>query len=442
DAASEVVGVMESTFPWQSTEIWVPLGLNPQRHAPFFLKGIARLRPGVTIEQAEANTTQIFWNLVARWPDPPSPGSGLKMTVKPMKEWFVGSTARPLLVLLGAVGFVLLIACANVANLLLARAAGRSREIALRLALGATRRRVLRQLLTESVLLAVMGGATGLLLAWLGLRILDKLPVKEISRISEVNLSGAVMAFTAALAVATGLLFGIVPALRVYRMGIDAGLRERQKGSGTRASSRINRALIAAQLALSLVLLLGAGLLLRSFGRLISADPGFRTEGVLSMRLSLPARTNPQKALQTYEALLDRVREVPEVKAAGIVNELPFTGDSTSDGYIVEGQEPQPGGVQPQIQIRDVTPGYFESMGIPLVQGRDILQTDGEGSQLVAVIDETMARRHWPEGDAVGKRLRMTGDPPWYTIIGIVGGIKDNNLADPIEPHMYVAMAQ
>src|SRR5262249_54934739 len=184
DAASEVVGVMESTFPWQSTEIWVPLGLNPQRHAPFFLKGIARLRPGVTIEQAEANTTQIFWNLVARWPDPPSPGSGLKMTVKPMKEWFVGSTARPLLVLLGAVGFVLLIACANVANLLLARAAGRTREIALRLALGATRRRVLRQLLTESVLLALMGGTAGLLLAWVGLRTLDKLPVKEISRIS------------------------------------------------------------------------------------------------------------------------------------------------------------------------------------------------------------------------------------------------------------------
>src|SRR5262249_47985381 len=234
----------------------------------------------------------------------------------------------------------------------------------------------------------------------------------------------------------------IVPALRVYRIGIDAGLRERQKGSGTRASSRINRALVAAQLALSLVLLLGAGLLLRSFGRLISADPGFRTEGVLSMRLSLPFRTKPQKALQTYEGLLDRVREVPGVRAAGIVNELPFTGDSTSDGYIVEGHDPQPGGVQPQIQIRDVTPGYFESMGIPLIQGRDILQTDSEGSQLVAVIDDTMARRHWPEGDAVGKRLRMTGDPPWYTIVGVVGGIKDNNLADRLEPHMYRAMAQ
>src|SRR5262249_14268957 len=149
-----------------------------------------------------------------------------------------------------------------------------------------------------------------------------------------------------------------------------------------------------------------------------------------------------QKALQTYEGLLDRVRQVPGVRAAGIVNELPFTGDSTSDGYIVEGQDPQPGGVQPQIQIRDVTPGYFESMGIPLIQGRDILQTDSEGSQLVAVIDDTMARRHWPEGDAVGKRLRMTGDPPWYTIVGVVGGIKDNNLADRLEPRMYVAMAQ
>jgi putative ABC transport system permease protein len=442
DSTIEVVGVMPSTFPWQSTEIWVPVGLNPQRHAPFFLRGIARLKPGVTIAEAEADTSAIFWNLVARWPDPPQPGSGVKMVVKPLKETFVGSTEKPLFVLLGAVGFVLLIACANIANLLLARAAGRTREIALRFAMGATRHRVVRQLLTESVMLALLGGAVGMLLAWLGLRMLDKLPVQNISRISEVSLSGTVMAFTVAVAVATGLLFGIAPALRVYRIGMDAGLREGPRGSGTGPTRRMNRVLVAAQLALSLVLLVGAGLLLRSFRHLIAAHPGFQTDNVLTMRLSLPLKTDPQKAVQVYQGLLDRVCGVTGVRAAGIVNELPFTGDTTSDGYIIEGEAPQPGGVQPQIQIRDVTPGYFESMGIPLTQGRDFLQTDREGSQLVAIIDETIARSHWPAGDSIGKRLRLTGDPPWYTIVGVVGGIKDNSMAEQFEPHMYVPLAQ
>jgi putative ABC transport system permease protein len=442
DAAIEVVGIMPSTFPWQATEIWVPLGLNPQRHAPFFLAGIARLKPGVTTGQAEADNTAIFWSLVSRWTDPPQAGANLKIVVKPLKERFVGSTEKPLLVLLCAVAFVLLIACANVANLLLARAAGRTREIALRSALGATPRRLVRQLLTESVLLSVMGGAVGITLAWLGLRILNKLPVQGISRINEVSLSGTVLAFTAAVAVVTGLLFGMVPAMRVYRIGMDAGLREGQRGSVARATRRINHTLVAAQLALSLILLVGAGLLLRSFARLTAVDPGFQTENVLALRLSLPLKTGPQKAVQVFQGLVERVRGVPGVRAAGIVSGLPFTGDNNSDGYIVEGEQPDPGGIQPQVQIADATPGYFQAIGIPLVSGRDFLDTDREGTQLVAVVDETFARRHWPEGDAIGKRFRLTGDPPWYTIVGVVGGIKDNSLADQFEPHMYVPLAQ
>jgi len=442
DTAIEVVGVMPSTFPWQSTEIWVPVGLNPQRHAPFFLRGIARLKSGVTAPQAEANTTAIFLDLVSRWSDPPEAGAALKIVVQPMKETFVGSTETPLLVLLGAVGFVLLIACANVANLLLARTAGRSREIVLRFALGATRRRVLRQLLTESILLAVIGGAVGILLAWLGLRALDKLPVQGLSRINEVSLSATVLVFTAAVVLGTGLLFGIVPALRVYRIGMDAGLREGQRGCSMRATRRINRVLVAGQLAMSLVLLVGAGLLLRSFERLITANPGFQTDNVVTMRLSLPLKTDPQKAVQTFQAVVDRVRDLPGVRAAGIVSDLPFAGGGNSDGYIVEGEQPAPGGVQPQVETADVTAGYFQSMGIPLAQGRGFLDTDREGSQLVAIVDETMARRHWPGGDAIGKRFRLTGDPPWYTIVGVVGGIKDTTLADRFEPHMYVPLAQ
>ncbi|HEV8202891.1 MAG TPA: ABC transporter permease, partial [Pyrinomonadaceae bacterium] len=442
---TQVVGVMPADFKFPKLEIdlWVPLPLDTKRTAPYFFQVIGRMKPGMQVAQVQSDTTNVIQNFGWQHPDKSEhaglqEGNGPRTIVKPIKEVLLGKTEKPLLVLLAAVAFVLLIACANVANLLLARATSRTREIAVRVSLGASPRRVARQLLTESVLLSFVGAVVGVGLAALGIGMLDRLPISGIVRMEEVNLSWTVLAFTAALTVFTGLLFGFMPALRAYAMGIATGMREGARG--TIAQRRLNSALVAVQFALSLILLIGAGLLLKSFQRLESVDLGFNAENTLTMVATLPRTKydNEEKALNFYNSALERLRSSPGIRQVGLITNLPFADGGEVDGFIVEGQEPAQGTNSSQVEqaeLQSVTPGTFQTLGIPLLQGRDFQSSDHSNSTLVAIIDETLSRRYWPANDAIGRRIKTTGNDVWLTIVGVVGGIKHNSLSEEKEPH-------
>lgn len=449
---TQIVGVMpaEFKFPRLETDLWTPLAFDKTRTAPYFYSVAGRLKPGVQVAQAQADTTDAVQNFGRAHPNISesvglNEGAGPRTIVTPIREVMLGRTQKPLLVLLAAVALVLLIACANVANLLLARATSRTREIAVRVSLGATPARVARQLLTESVLLSFIGAIAGVGLAALGISMLDKLPITGIVRIEEVSLNGRVLAFTAGLTVLTGLLFGFMPALRAYAMGIAAGIREGARG--TISHRRLNSALVAVQFALSLVLLIGAGLLLKSFQRLESVDLGFNADNTLTMVATLPRAKydNQEKAFRFYDGALERLRNSPGIKTVGLTTNLPFGDGGNVDGIIVEGQEPPEGGnitQTEQAQIQSVTPETFQALGVPILQGRDFQWTDNSNSPRVAIIDEPLARRYWPRGDAVGRRIQTTGERQWLTIVGVVGGIKHVNLAEEKQPHLYYSMLQ
>jgi putative ABC transport system permease protein len=449
---TQIVGVMpaEFKFPRLETDLWMPMAFDAKRFAPYFFQVVARLKPGLPPAQAQADTTQILQNF--GWQNPGrseavglKEGNGPTTIVQPIKQVLVGKTEKPLLVLLSAVAFVLLIACANVANLLLARATARTREMAVRVSLGATPSRLARQLLTESVLLSCLGAIAGVSLAAFGIQLLDKLPLTGIARIEEVRLSGRVLGFTAGLTVLTGLLFGFMPALRAYAMGMAAGIREGARG--TIGHRRLNSALVVVQFALSLVLLIGAGLLLKSFQRLESVDLGFNPEQTLTMVATLPRAkyADEPAALRFYDRAVDQLRHAPGIKSVGLSTNLPFDNGGSVDGFIVEGQEPAEGGPISQTEqavIQSVTPGTFQTLGVPILQGRDFQTTDTSNSPWVAIIDEPLARRYWPANDAIGKRIETTGDRQKMTIVGVVGGVKHLNLAEEKRPHIYMAMAQ
>jgi len=449
---TQIVGVMPANFKFPRLEIdlWAPMALDTKRTAPYFFFVVGRLKPGIQIGQAQADTTGVLQNFGRQNPNLSeaaglNEGAGPRTIVQPIAEVLLGKTQKPLLVLLAAVALVLLIACANVANLLMARATSRTKEIAVRVSLGATPRRVARQLLTESVLLSFIGAVAGIGLAFIGIRMLDRLPITGIVRMEEVSLSGRVLAFTAGLTILTGLLFGMMPALRAYGMGIEGGLKEGSRG--TTSHRRLNSALVAVQLALSLVLLIGAGLLLKSFQRLESVDLGFNAENTLTMVASLPRTKydNAEKSLHFYDSAVEQLRNSPGIKSVGLTTSLPFAEGSNFDGFIIEGQQPPQGATISQTEqasIQSVTPGTFQTLGIPLLQGRDFEHTDHSKAPPVAIIDESLARRYWPAGDAVGKRIETTGDLTWMTIVGVVGGIKQLSLAEEKQPHIYMPIAQ
>jgi len=454
-APFEVVGVMpaEFKFPDSATQMWIPLGLDRARKSPFFIRGIARLKPGTSPSQAQTETTALLRHLgrddsgFIGSNAPAPPGADLHTVVTPLKDAITGRTRQPLLVVLAAVGLVLLIACANVANLLLARATSRTREISLRLVLGASPVRIVRQLLTESLLVSLLGAAAGTVLAAGSMRFLDRLPVGGIPRIEEVSLDATVLFFTAAIALLTGILFGLAPAFRARRLGVQTGLREGVRSSAAVSARRANNLLVVAQFALSLILLVAAGLLLKSLERLLAVHPGFEPRNLLTLRAQIPALkyAEPPETLQFYSQLLERVRGLPGVRAAGLISSLPFTGDLELDGTIVEGHEPPPGSVVPVTAICWISPGLFQSMEIPVLRGRDFLGTDRADSPPVAIVDDTLARQFWPDGDALGKRIRFSWDTSenrWMTIVGVVSGIKDNTLALKLEPHLYIPNAQ
>ena len=449
---TQIVGVMppEFKFPRYEIDLWTPLAHDPKRIAPYFYSVVGRLKPGVDVAQAQTDTTEVVQNYGRQNPNVSesvgvSEGNGPRTIVTPVREVILGRTEKPLLVLLAAVALVLLIACANVANLLLARATSRTREIAVRVSLGASPARVARQLLTESVLLSFIGAVVGVGLAAVGVRMLDKLPISGIVRMEEVSLDGRVLAFTAGLTVFTGLLFGFMPALRAYAMGIASGIHEGARG--TVSHRRLNSALVAVQFALSLVLLIGAGLLLKSFQRLESVDLGFNPEHTLTMVATLPQAKydNEEKALRFYDTAIERLRNSPGIRAVGLTDNLPFGDGGNMDGVIVEGQEPPEGANISQTEqavIQSLTPGTFTALGIRLLQGRDFQTTDNADSPRVAIVDEPLVRRYWPAGDAIGRRLQITGNRQWLTIVGIVAGVKHINLAEEKRPHIYSPLAQ
>ncbi|MGH9793352.1 MAG: ABC transporter permease, partial [Candidatus Acidiferrales bacterium] len=448
DAPRQVVGVMPPGFhfPRPETDLWIPLGLNPERRFGFMFTGIARLKEGVTAAQAEAETTGIQWNLARASENPPPAGADMKMIVMPLHQAVTRTARNPLFVLLGAVGFVLLIVCANIANLLLARVTARRREIAMRIALGASPRRIVAQLLTESLLLAVLGAIAGAAMAvWL-VALIGRLPLEGIPRVGEVAVNANALVFTAALALATGVLFGMTPALRAYQIGLGAGLREGIRSTASGSSRRLQNWLVGAQVALSIVLLIGAGLLLKSFAHLLAVHPGFRPESLLTMRLSLSGqRYDSREAMtQFYEALIERVRGTPGVRAAGFISNLPIQSDGWSDGYVVEGHATV-GPVQPNALIRVALPGYFQAAGIPLLRGRDFSGADRGDTEPVAIVDESLARLYSPDGNAIGKRIRFgwdTSDRAWMTIVGVVGNVKHSGLAATWYPHWYIPYRQ
>jgi putative ABC transport system permease protein len=442
----EVVGVLPQTFRFYygDADLFLPLGIDADRlkdrgdHPGIYV--VARLKPGATPKTAFADMDAIARSLEAEHPET---NSGNRVAVKLLQDDVV-SILRPVLVVLaGAVGFVLLIACANVANLLLARASTREKEIAIRRALGASRRRVLRQVLTESALLSLLGGGLGLLLAaWLSDVLLSLVPA-GLPRMDEVRLDGTVLGFTLLLSLLTGLVFGIAPAWQASRSDVLEPLKETARGSSSgRGQQRFRSVLVVSEVALALVLLAGAGLMARSFERLQEVRPGFRPGNVLSAQLVLPEikyKTRPE-IIAFADQLLARVGALPGVEAAGTVNPLPLTQEGWQTDYQIEGRPVPARGEAPNSDYHVVSGAYFKAMGIPLVRGRLFDDSDREDTTPVVLVNETLARRYWPEGDAVGKRMR-TGSVdqpgPWLTVVGVVGDVRQYGLDQEQKTQFY-----
>ncbi len=435
-----VIGVMPRDFvlPGPKDQLWVPLAFESKEAASrgnHYLRVIARLKPGVTMQAAGSQMSTIAARLAQQYPQY---NSQIGSVIRSMREEVVGDVRPALLVLLGAVGCVLLIACANVANLLLARAAVRQKEIALRLALGAGRSRLVRQFLTESLLLGTLGGVFGLLLAGFGLEVLKRFIPNAISHPEAIGIDLRVLLFAILISVLTALAFGLVPAMQALRFDLNATLKEGGRDSSSGAGrQRLRSMLIVGEIAVSFVLLIGAGLLINSFLHLRNLDPGFRPENLLAMKVELPElKYSDQTQRSTfYEELLRRVRELPGVKAAAVASNLPLTYDGDSIDISMEGQPDPPPNERPSVIIRVVSPGYFETMGIPLLRGHEFTAKDYEKTVPGVVISEKTARYFWPKEDALGKRLKpgsSTSPGRWRQVIGIVKDVRQNDfVADP-----------
>jgi predicted permease len=444
-----IIGVMPQgfAFPRPDIQAWLPMGLDPNRRFGYVNSGLGLLKPGITPEHAERQTTAIMWDWARQTQDAqakvdPSK-TGMKTIVRPLQEVLTARSARPLTVLFAAVSLILLIATANVATLLSSRAAGRQREIGLRTALGATGGRVVRQLLTESIALALFGAIVGIGLGVVGVRLFTHSRLAALPRIDEVSVDGRVLAFTLTVSVLSGLLFGMLPALYATRLRLSSDLAAGARESSRRSTRRVNNGLVVAQLSLSVVLLIAAGLVLKSFQKLTGLDLGFRSEGVTSISIPIPQRMYNSLAMLTFmNRSLEEVRALPGVRAAALSSSLPFEGTGNYDGYLIDGRTLPPSGNEDQTYQIAVSPGYFSLVGIPLLAGRDFASSDDSTSQAVGIVDETLASRYWKGSEAIGKRIRTTGDTTWYTIIGLVGTVHDGDAALPPEPHLYTSIPQ
>jgi predicted permease len=446
-----IVGVMPREFRfapfWAThTELWVPIafGERVNSRSGNSLRVFARLKSGVTLAQARAEIATLTARLEQEFP-----GTNRDVAVTPLMGQVVGKIQAPLLVLLGAVGFVLLIACANVAHMLLARAAARQKEIAVRAALGAPRARVVRQFLTENLLLTAMGACAGLLLATWGTHALVALSPADIPRVETVTIDARVVMFLLAVSVLTGVVFGLAPAMQASAVNLSDVLKEGGRGASESAGrNRLRSFLVASESALALMLLIGAGLMIRSFLALQSVDPGFNPHSVLSMVVSVAGsnEADPNRRAIFYEQLLERVRALPGVEAVGGINHLPLAGDMWGWPFVIEGRpKPRPGEA-PSAVYRMVTPGYFQTMRLPLIQGRDISAVDNATAPGVVIINQEAARTYWPGGDPLGQHISFdsgdSGSPTWLTIIGVAKNAKQEDWAAPPFPEVYLAAFQ
>jgi predicted permease len=452
----KVVGVLPASFRFElatEDEIWTPLAFDAQAASPgkranHGLLVLARIKPELSMEQARSDAAAITRAIVQQNREYPYELFHFAVLLSPLLEEVVGDVRKPLWVLMAAVCAVLLIACANVAALLLSRANARQREIATRVALGAGRGTLIVQLLTESLVLGAAGCAAGLGLGWWMLRFLKGLADASFPRVAAASLDGTVVAFAVGLSLLTALLFGLAPAWRGSRPNQSRGLREGARGTtGGARSQRLQRALVVAEVAISLTLLVGAGLLVRSFLQLQRVNPGFRPDNVLTMRISFRSGTNekPEALRIYYTRVLERLSRLPGVKAAGGISQLPLSGGGSSGTVTLDTSAVPPDRRSPEADGRIVLPGYFEAMGIALIRGRTFDARDNETSAPSAVIDETMANTYWPGEDPVGKRLKTGGDgsgSPWMNVIGVVAHVRNRTLEAPSRTEYYVPHSQ
>jgi len=449
--AYTVVGVMPAMFkfaPFWAThaELWVPDAFGDSIHerGGNHLRVFARLKPGVTLAQARADIATVTGRLDNRYP-----ATNRNVVVRPLKENVVGKVETPLLMMLGAVGFVLLIACANVAHMLLARTADRQKEIAVRVALGAGKARVVAQFLTENLLLAATGAAAGLLLAFGGTKALIELSPEYIPRVEMVGIDAHVVIFLMCITVLTALAFGLAPAMHAASGNLSDALKEGGRGdSESVRRHQLRSVLVASEFALAFMLLIGAGLMVRSFYALQSVDPGFNPHNVLSMVVSV-AGTKEEEGNRRevfYRDLLQKVRTLPGVSSAGAINHLPLAGDLWDRSFQIEGRpEPRPG-ESPDAVYRIVMPGYFQAMRLPLRSGRVIGDQDDARTPDVVIINERATQAYWPGESPIGKRITIGGKPGgqanWLTVIGVVANAKQEDWASDPDPEMYLAALQ
>jgi putative ABC transport system permease protein len=453
--AYTVLGVMPRGFDYPSTvEIWTPSAIAAGAFGDFdhtYVRILGRLRAGVSVAQAQKAMNDVEAQVAS---EHPQTDGGNRVVLVPIREQLDGDIRKPLLILMGAVGLVLLIACANTAGLALARNAERQKEIAVRLALGATRRRLLRQFVTESMLLAAIGGAGGVVMALVGGRFLLGLFPTEVAnlnipKVTEIPMDGGVLMFALAITVLTAFLFGIVPVLKGMGTEAAAAMKDSARGSTTtRRANRSRSVVVVCEVALSLMLLTGAGLVVTSFQKVISADMGFEPDHVLSLQLFLPPdhypETNPSKRRQFVEQVEQRLSALPGVKSAGTINFLPLSGFWGTTGFLFRGEAAPKEGHAPEADNRIITPGYLGTMGIPLVRGRNFTDADRDGGLHVAMINQTMAKQFFKGKDPVGEELNLgSGDKPdWWQIVGVTGDAKAFGQDQPTHADIYRPFAQ
>lgn len=447
-----VVGVMPPGFDLQfpsntRVDVWLPMRIdqaNVDRNN-HYLYALARLKPGVSRDQAQSEMSLIAAQLQQQYPET---NAQKDVNIIPLRKQLVGKVESYLYLLFGAVVFVLMIACANVAGLLLARVTARHKEVAVRIALGASRWRIVRQLLTESIILSALSGLLGLFFAYAGIKLLVALTPADVPRLHEIGLHIPVFLWTLVISLVTGVLFGLAPALQASRSDVNEALKEsagRSQGGFQRAGLR--NPLIVSEVAVALLLSVGAGLMIKSFIRLQQVSPGFEANNILTMNISLPRQKyrEPQQANAFFDQLAERIKSLPGVKSVGGIDPLPFSNSNVSTNFVVEGAPAVALADRPDVGERAVTPTYFETMGIPVLKGRAFTAQDRDNTPHVIIVNEALASRYWPNQDVLGKRLGLEDDPSkltWREIVGVVGNVKHQGLEGEAKPELYLPYQQ
>jgi len=441
-----IIGVLPKGFyyPNPDTQVYLPLiqSKNETARGSRFLRVTATLKPGVSLQEAQSEMDTIAGRIAAQYPDS---NDGVGVLVVPLREQVVGKIRPVLIILFAAAGSVLLIGCANVANLLLARATTRRTEFAIRTALGASRARMIRQLLTESVLLSLTGGILGLLLALWGVPALTSISASSIPRVEEVSVNIKALGFALLVALGTGILFGLAPALQSSNKRLTEDLKESKRGTtGGEVHLQVLNLLVGAEIAIAVVLLTGAGLVVRSFVLINQVAPGFNPKGVFTVGIGLtqPAYADIQQQARFYEHLIGKVTSIPGVESVAGVNRVPLLGFNAATSFTFQGK-PVPTGNEPPADCRIATPNYFKTMGIPLIQGREFTERDQKESPDVVIINRALADQYLPGEDPIGKRLQIYPNPPrWREVVGVAGDVKLLGLDGEVNPGIYVPLTQ